>query len=95
MNQSIVVFLVNFLQILSNIFTILIVGRVLSSWFSMGRMGQKGRISQFFYDSTEPVLRIVKKLPHKIGMFDLSPIIALFAIDLLSWLLITLLVNYA
>lgn len=85
---SILLFLASFVQILSNILSLLIFGRVIYSWFRMGSFAQRGRIGQFLYDTTDPVFNLAKKLPHRIGMIDLSPLIALVAIDLLSRLII-------
>jgi uncharacterized protein YggT (Ycf19 family) len=48
----------------------------------MGTFGQKGRIYQFFCDVTDPILNLARKLPHRIGMIDLSPLIVLIGIDI-------------
>ena len=55
-----------------------------------GSYGSKGKIEQFLIDVTDPVLNVAKKLPHKVGMIDLSPLIALFGISILSGFLIKL-----
>lgn len=74
---------VNFVVVLGNLLTYAIIGRVLISWFEVGNpYKKKGRFAQFLYDVTEPVMSLVKKLPHRIGMIDLSPIIAIFGIDI-------------
>jgi len=61
----------------------LILGRVILSWVSMGRSPITGPISRFVYEATEPLMRLIRKMPHRIGMIDLSPIIAILGIDLL------------
>ncbi len=89
---QIIQILANFVTILANIITYAIIGRVLFSWFKMaGQSHGRGRLEQFLYDITDPVLNIVKKVPHSYGMMDFSPIMALLAIDLLSQLIIMLL----
>ncbi|MDD3861960.1 MAG: YggT family protein [Candidatus Gracilibacteria bacterium] len=83
-------FTANFVVIFRDVVTYALIARIIMSWFSMGRPVQ-GRISLFLKDATDPILNIAKKLPHKIGMIDLSPLIALIGIDLLSRLVIILL----
>lgn len=62
-----------------------ILARVLISWF---QPIPSGRIAIFLYQSTEPVLRVFRRLIPPIGMIDLSPLIAFFAFDLLqAWLM--------
>jgi YggT family protein len=84
-------FTINFLTVLGNLITYAIIGRVLASWFTMGRPGGGGPITRFLYEVTEPVVRIARKLPHKIGMIDLSPLIALIGVDLIIGVIVTLL----
>jgi len=66
-------FLVNLIRIVK--YAILV--RILMSW--MG--GTKGRIGQIIYEITEPILKIFRNLLPKMGMIDLSPLIAFFVLD--------------
>lgn len=77
-------------MILKNLLVYAIIGRVLLSWFAMAPGGTRGRFSQFLYDVTDPVINLAKKIPHTIAMIDLSPLIAIFALDLLGQLLLIL-----
>ncbi len=88
-------FIASFVSVLGNLLTYAIIGRVLVSWFSMGRPGGHGQIAQFLIDVTDPVMRLAKKLPHKIGMIDLSPIVALLAVDFTVWVILTALSKLA
>ena len=92
---QIIIFTQKFVVILGNLITYAIIARIIVSWMSMGQMGQKGRVSQFLYDVTEPVIRLARKLPHKIGMFDFAPLIALLGVDLLGMLIVMLLSKLA
>ncbi|MFH1534148.1 MAG: YggT family protein [Nitrospirota bacterium] len=85
---QIIAYTINFLVILGNLVTYAIIGRVLVSWFTMGRPGAGGPVSRFLIEVTDPVIRLAQKLPHKIGMIDLSPIIALIGVDLIIRLLV-------
>lgn len=66
------------------ILTIAIIGRALLSWFDPMFRTPVGRI---IYDVTEPIIRPIRQVVPTIGMFDISPIIALLLIRLLSSLL--------
>lgn len=84
-------FVISFIMILKNLIVYAIIARVLSSWFTMGQMGGRGRIVQFLHDVTDPFVNAAKKLPHSLGMLDFSPIIAMFGVDLLGQLIVILL----
>ena len=72
----------SFVGILSNFLRIAIFVRIVVSWFSGGGMRRRsGVFMGFIYDVTEPVFDVARKFPHKYGMMDFSPIIALFLID--------------
>lgn len=81
-------FLLQFVNVLGNLLIYAIIARVLLSWFSMGSDGVRGRFSQIVNDVTDPVINLAKKIPHSIGMIDLSPMIALIGIDLLKVLVL-------
>lgn len=85
---QILIFTQNFVIVLGNLMTYAIIIRIIISWFTMGTFGHRGRIAQFFFDVTDPVLNLCRKLPHRIGMIDLSPLIALIGIDLFVRLII-------
>jgi uncharacterized protein YggT (Ycf19 family) len=90
---SLKLFLIRFVEVFTNLLTYAIFARIILSWFKMGgrpAYGNKGKIEQFLIDVTDPVLNVAKKLPHKVGMIDLSPLIALFGISILSGFLIKL-----
>jgi YggT family protein len=74
--EFILFFLVNLIRIVK--YAILV--RVLMSW--MG--GERGRIGQMIYEITEPVLRIFRNILPRMGMIDLSPLIAFFVLDFLQ-----------
>lgn len=91
---QIITFSANFITIFKNLISYAIIARILLSWFSpMG--APRGRFSQLLYDITDPFLNLAKKIPHRIGMIDLSPLIALIGIDLLSYFIVNLLYKLA
>lgn len=81
--------LIRTIKLLSNILSFAIMARVLMSWLHPGRE-RSTRLGEVLYDITEPVISVARLLPHKIGMMDLAPIIALFGLDIVSFVLIRL-----
>ena len=73
--------LIRFLSILIPILEIAIFGRVIMSWFDPG--GQYA-ISRVIREITEPVIGPIRRLIPSVGMLDLSPLIALFLLNILQ-----------
>lgn len=88
-------FLGQFIVILGDVVRYAIIARIIVSWFSMGNFAKPGRIVQLLNDATDPVINLAKKIPHRIGMFDLSPLVALIGIDILVYLSLRLLAYLA
>lgn len=77
-------FLGTFIDILFNVLVFAIFGRVLISWIDpMGNM----RVTQILREITEPILGPLRSILPTLGMFDLSPIVALLLIQLIHGLL--------
>ena len=68
-----------FIYWLGTILTGAIIVRILFSWFSMGNSG--GPIVRLLDDITEPILAPFRRIIPPLGMFDISPIIALLLIQ--------------
>lgn len=78
-------FLYTFINLLFNVLLFAILGRVLISWIDpMGNM----RITQILHEITEPILGPIRNVLPRIGMFDLSPIVAILLIQLLQNLIL-------
>lgn len=90
--SQVVSFIANFIIIFRDLISYAIIARIILSWFTLGGQSQ-GRIALFLHDTTEPVLRVARVIPHRIGMIDLSPLIALIGLDLFGRLIIILLSN--
>jgi len=84
------IFLANFVSIAGNLLTYAIFIRVILSWFRVAGGAPPGKLIQIINGATDPIMNLIKKLPHKIGMIDLSPIIALFGISMLTSFLVKL-----
>lgn len=70
----------NFLLFVVIALWVLILARVLLSWFDPGG---RGRIAAFVIQMTEPILAPVRKALPRTGMFDLSPMIVLLVLGVL------------
>jgi YggT family protein len=74
------VFVTNLLQIAFFAVWLLVLGRVLLSWFDPAGRTQVGA---FVISATEPILGPVRRVLPPTGMLDLSPLIVLVVLGLL------------
>ena len=81
-------FLAQFISIATQLLIVALFARVIFSWFPRF---SSGRLYAFLHSSTEPVLRVARKITPRLGMIDISPIIAFIGLDLLRSLLLRLL----
>ncbi len=90
---QIIGFIIYFVDVFRNLLVYAFIARVIVSMFVMmppyGRRG--GRFYGFLCEVTDPILKIIRRVPHKIGMFDFAPMIAIFGLDLLGEFIIRLL----
>jgi YggT family protein len=80
------------LKIIDNIFFIymlMLFTRIIGSWFPEF---QSTRFMQFIKFYTDPYLNIFRRIIPPLGMFDLSPIVAFFALQAMEWLLIKIII---
>jgi YggT family protein len=73
--------LISFLNLLIPILELAIFGRIIMSWIDPS--GQY-TISRIIREITEPVIGPIRKLLPAVGMFDFSPLIALFLLNILQ-----------
>jgi YggT family protein len=89
-----VYFLIKFVEVLANVLNIAILARVIMSWLSMGKPMQLGKITSLIYDITEPIFSLFRKIPLRIGMIDITPLVAIITINFLSGLVISILAQF-
>jgi YggT family protein len=82
--------LLQFIGILFQALILAIVARALLSWFNLGPGHPVVRI---LYDVTEPILAPLRRVIPRIGMFDITPIVAILLLELAQRLLFGLLVR--
>ena len=85
-------FFINVINKLFQIINILIIIRVLLSWFNINYYNQYVRM---LYQITEPILAPLRNLfsSNNIG-FDLSPMIAIIGLNIIKNFLISLLIQF-
>ena len=76
--------LVKFVDILFQVLTYAIIARALVSWFPVSPTSPIIRILD---DVTEPILGPLRKIVPRLGMMDITPIVALVLLNILSGML--------
>jgi YggT family protein len=78
-------YLVYFIQLLFQILSLLILARVLMSFIDpMGNM----RINQILRELTEPILAPIRSILPNVGMFDLSPLVAMLLLHTINLMIV-------
>jgi YggT family protein len=67
---------------LLNLYLLCIFARIILSWFPISPGSPVATVAGFLYSITEPVLGPVRRVLPSIGMFDLSPIVVIFVVQL-------------
>lgn len=73
----------NLLVTLLNLYVLCVFGRIVLSWFPVSPGGPVAQISGVLYAITEPVLGPIRRVMPSMGMFDLSPMIVIFGVQLI------------
>lgn len=82
-------YLSQFVTIFTQILIFAIFARVILSWL---RIPPRGFLFAIIVESTEPILRVFRRLVPPIGGFlDISPLLAFIALDLLRGIILRLL----
>jgi YggT family protein len=77
-----ITFLYNAIQLLFQILTFAIIARALLSWFPIRPGNPFYPLLVILHQITEPILAPLRRLIPMIGMFDISPIVALVLLQL-------------
>jgi YggT family protein len=85
----------DFLLALIRVYTIIIVAWIIASFvFALGARVPYSRplnaVLDFLRDVSEPYLRIFRRLPLRLGPLDLSPIVAIFVLQIVGALVVAL-----
>jgi uncharacterized protein YggT (Ycf19 family) len=83
-----------FVTVFTTVYTLLILAYVLMSWLRLPYSPWLNRIQQFLYDVSEPYLRLFRRVLPSMGPLDLSPIVAVIVLWLLSQVVIRILQQF-
>ena len=83
----------DFLSALLTVYVLCLIAYIVTSFvFSLGVRMPYNRVSSailgFLRDVSEPYLRIFRPLPLRIGPLDLTPIVAIFALQIVGGLIV-------
>lgn len=68
---------------LLQLYLYVVFARVILSWFPISPGGAMAQIFSVLYSITEPVLGPIRRAMPRVGMFDFSPIVVLFGIQII------------
>lgn len=85
---------INFVNALSIVYTLLIIVYILMSWLQLPYNPVVATLRRFLHDTVEPYLNIFRRMIPPIGMFDISPIVALIVLNVLAQIVITLIQDF-
>lgn len=68
---------------LLSVYFIILVARIILSWFPVTPGTAVASIASILYDLTEPVLGPFRRIIPPVGMIDISPIVVFFALSIL------------
>ncbi len=77
-------FFFNFLELLCEVLTLTIFLRAILSWFSPG---PNNTLVNILYQVTEPILAPLRRIIPRVGLLDLSPLVAIILLQLVTYLL--------
>jgi YggT family protein len=77
-------FIQNFVSVLFTILYVAIIVRSLMSWFNPS---PENPLVRLVYEITEPIMAPLRKIVPRIGMIDITPIVAIVLLQLIESLL--------
>lgn len=75
-------FLLTLIYYLCQLLSIAIFARAIMSWFPMG---SNNPVSSFLFNITEPVLMPLRRIIPRLGLIDVSPMIAIVLLQAITW----------
>jgi len=81
----------NLINIIFDVYTWLLIIRIILSWI---RHNPYQPVFRFIYEVTEPFLGLFRRVIPPLGMFDLSPIVAFFVLQIIRQLVNRILLSF-
>lgn len=82
-------FLTEFVNVLTTVMWVAILGRVIMSWVSVDRSSPFYPVVAIIYAITEPILGPIRSVLPNLGMIDLSPMVALLLMSFIRQILVS------
>ena len=83
--------LASFVVVFIWVYTLLLFAYILTSWIRMPYQPWLNRVQRFLYDVCDPYLRIFRRFLPPLGPLDLSPMVAIIVLFVISNVLSSLL----
>lgn len=83
--------LASFVAVFIWVYTLLLFAYILTSWVRLPYRPWLNRVQRFLYDVCDPYLRIFRRFLPPMGPLDLSPMVAIIALFVVSRVLTSLL----
>jgi YggT family protein len=83
--------LAQFVRVFIFVYTLLILAFIISSWIRLPYSPTLNRVQRFLYDVCDPYLRLFRRFIPPLGPLDLSPMVAIIVLFVLSNVLTALL----
>ena len=80
-------YVATFVNLLTSILYIALIGRVILSWLSVGPSNPFYPLVNVVYQITEPILAPIRRVLPKFGMLDFSPMVAIILIGVIRSML--------
>ena len=74
-------FLATFIRILCEVLTIAIFARAIISWFPVN---PGNRLVALLYQVTEPILDPLRRIVPRVGMMDITPVVAIVLLQIIA-----------
>jgi YggT family protein len=87
MGEKIIEMLVVFVTVSKNLFVWLIFAKVILSWIP----SKPNPLTRFIDGATAPLFNLARKVTPRLGMLDLSPIVAYLGVGLIAYVLLEVL----
>jgi len=76
-----------FLEVFIEVYILLIIAYILSSWVRAGYSPTFARVVRFLHDTCDPYLRLFRRVIPPIGPLDVSPILAIVVLGVIRQLI--------
>ena len=78
----------SFVRVFIYVYTLLILAYIITMWVRLPYSPWLNRIQRFLYDVCDPYLRIWRRILPTFGPLDLSPIVAILALQIVGGLIV-------